>query len=107
MTETINRISAETPFEDGGYAPLLVALINRKLNTRSLHAIEMWYDICELVHRIYDQSQEPYEGTPVQTSLESVPRQFLLQLICARKVKGYQQLADAFDYHPELDPLIG
>ena len=106
MTETINRITSKTQFEDSCYTPMLVALINRKLNTRSLHAIEMWYDICELVHRIYDQSEEPYEGTPVQTSLETVPRENLIAIICARKIRGYQQLAKAFGYRPDLDPSI-
>ena len=106
MTETLNKITAQTPFEDNCYGPKLVLLINQKLNSKNLSALEMWFEISELVHKIYDRSTEPFEGTAVQTSLETVPREFLLQLICARKVKGYQLLANAFGYRPDLDPSI-
>lgn len=106
MTETIHKITAETRFDDSEYCSKLIMLINRKLDSKKLSAIEMWYDIAELIHIIYDQREEPYEGTPLQTSLETVPREFLLQIICARKIRGYQQLANAFGYNPSHDPSI-
>ena len=104
MNET-NEYSTRNPkFTDECFSPRLVLLINRVLNSRELNAIEMWLKISELIHRIYDRSEEPFEGTPVQTSLETVVRENLLILICERKIKGYQQLAASFGFDPEYKP---
>ena len=85
--------------DDGGYPPSLVRYINTVLDRKDLTAQEMWGEIAYAVWEVYDPKEEgeTFEGHPWQLSLETLPREVLLTIICwERKIKGYEQLAKDF-----------
>lgn len=90
-------------FSDECYPPLLVRFINAILDRKDLTAQEMWGDISYAVWKMYDHKEEgeTFEGTPEQISLETMPREVLLTIICwERKIKGYEKLAKDFGMVP-------
>ena len=95
-----NMTTKEFIFEDDCYPQKLTNYINQILDDRATTASEKWYLICKAEYEIYSHkdSDVPFKGTPVNLSLETVPREFLLELMMKRRIYGYRELLDQFGF---------
>ena len=91
-----SNIASEARFTDPCYSPELVAFINYILGREDLDAPAQWFFICEAEHTYYSPAGELFKGLPHQLTLETAPREQLLDLIRSKRTRGYESLMQQF-----------
>ena len=86
-------------FEDPCYPQELIDRINAILLDWELDATQMWGAICKAEHYLYSHKANPnFQWQPYQLSLETVPREALLEIIMRKRIRGYKELLANFGY---------
>jgi len=86
-------------FEDACYPQELVDRINMLLCDWELDAMEMWTEICRAEHYLYSHKDNPdFRYELYQLSLETAPREVLLDLIMRKRIRGYKELLANFGF---------